>query len=260
MVSVSDIDRLCIPDADFTELLLFDGDLEGFRKEDVRRLASSSGSSLRFVHAQEMISHDRRRWLLDLASEDEGFRRECVEVVGKTRELADALGGLPAVIHPGGIRSGRADRRVLLGNLRDSLKELGPDKLLLENMPWFYWHEKEERMVANICVSIKDMERFIGLVEGFTLDVCHGYLSKPEGDPGYVSRFLAALGGRTRHVHVSDARAPDSEGLQIGDGSVDFSVLRGLRVPVLAEIWNGHENGGLGFKTAIERLRSLEKS
>jgi len=97
-------------------------------------------------------------------------------------------------------------------------------------------------------------------VEGFTLDVCHGYLSRPDGDTSYCSEFLSALGTKTHHLHVSDAKAPDSEGLEIGEGEIDFSFLRDVKVPILVEMWKGHEHNGRGFKQGTERLRALERS
>ena len=70
---------------------------------------------------------------------------------------------------------------------------------------------------------------------------------------------MSALGDRTMHVHASDAKIPDKEGLQIGDGEIDFSFLLDVGVPILVEVWNGHENRGEGFRTGIERLRSLTR-
>jgi N-acetylneuraminate synthase len=95
-------------------------------------------------------------------------------------------------------------------------------------------------------------------VEGFTLDDCHGYLSRPSGDSSYRSEFLSAFGAKPHHLHVSDAKAPDRESLEIGEGEIDFSFLRDVHMPVLVEIWKGHEQNGRGFKQGIERLRALE--
>jgi sugar phosphate isomerase/epimerase len=96
-------------------------------------------------------------------------------------------------------------------------------------------------------------------VEGFTLDDWHGYLSRPGGDSSCCSEFLSALGTKTHHLRVRDAKAPDREGLETGEGEIDFSFLRDVRMPVLVEIWKGHEHNGRGFKQGIERLRALEK-
>jgi sugar phosphate isomerase/epimerase len=60
-------------------------------------------------------------------------------------------------------------------------------------------------------------------------------------------------------LHVSDARAPDKEGIQIGDGNIDFSCLKALEIPLTVEVWKAHENGGSGFRMGIDRLRNMEK-
>ena len=50
------------------------------------------------------------------------------------------------------------------------------------------------------------------------------------------------------------------EGLQIGEGEIDFYSLGEIlknecpNVPFIPEIWQGHENNGEGFWTAFEKL------
>lgn len=257
MVGLSDYADISVPGSNFSELLLFDGDLGRLGDEIVADLGRV-WPPLEFVHVQEFFTYEGRRELVDLSSEDEGIRATSVEIVSKTRELARSLGPLPVVMHPGGIRRTTDGRDLLAANLERSLKELGPSQLLLENMPWFYWLHKKDRMVSSLCVSIDDMERFSSLVSGLTLDTCHGYLSRPEGDAGFCQRLMARLGGAVKHLHVSDAAVPDKEGLQIGEGEIDFSWLVGSKLPMVVEIWNGHENGAAGFKEGVERLRRLE--
>ena len=98
------------------------------------------------------------------------------------------------------------------------------------------------------------------LVEGFTLDDCHGYLSGSSRDTSYCSEFLSTFGTKTRRLRVSDAKATDSEGLGIGEGEIDFSFLLDVKTPILVEMWKGHEHNGRGFKRGIERLRALERN
>jgi len=257
MVSLRDFMTISIPGADFTELLLFDGDEVNVVPDLAGEVLRRAEPSVRFVHVPEFITHRGRPVLLDLSAEDEDLRIRSIQIVRFARELATSLGNIQVVIHPGGIRRRISDSEKSLSSLEESLSELGPSRLLLENMPWFYWHRKSERMVSSICVSIDDMKRFERLVEGFTLDVCHGYLSRPSGDTSYCSEFLAAFGTKTHHLHVSDAKAPDSEGLGIGEGEIDFSFLRDVKMPVLVEVWKGHEQNGRGFKQGIKRLRAL---
>jgi sugar phosphate isomerase/epimerase len=68
-----------------------------------------------------------------------------------------------------------------------------------------------------------------------------------------ISKYIA-------HLHIVDARGFHDEGLQIGDGEIDFFALgKNLRkwapgVPFIPEIWQGHKNSGQGFWAALARL------
>ena len=258
MVSTGDFETIQVPGSEFSELLLVRGDLENISADSsMTARLMGAGPPVRYLHVQEFLIYDGEEVLVDLSSSDESLRSRSVSVVRDTRSLASRMGGMQVVVHPGGIRREAADSRVLEGNLRRSLEELGPSSLLLENMPWYYWFRKRERLVSNVCVTVEDMSRVADLVEGFTLDTCHGYLSCAEGDDSYCRRFMDTLGDKVMHIHASDARTPDHEGLQIGEGDADLEFLADVDVPVLAEVWNGHVDGGRGFRTAIERLRAL---
>ena len=57
-----------------------------------------------------------------------------------------------------------------------------------------------------------------------------------------------------------DAAGLDGEGLQIGEGEIDFAELASQldqiasKASFIPEIWQGHKNLGEGFWTALERL------
>lgn len=260
MISLDDYRDLQIKDSDFSELLLFDGDLTRLLEGRIIEGVAEANPPVRYLHVQEFFSENGVSQLVDLSSDDESIRLRSVQIVAATRSVAHDILGSQVVIHPGGIRTSVENGRRLLANLQLSLHQLGPDSLLIENMPWCYWLKKRQRLVSNHCVAIEDFSRLEGLVEGFVLDICHGYLSSKDGDQAYCERFMSTYGNRVKHIHASDARAPDQEGLQIDEGDIDFSFLHDVDVPILAEVWNGHTNSGDGFRVAIERLRSLEKS
>jgi len=258
MLSARDFKDLSFPEADFSELLLFDGDLDRIDGCLIAELVRAK-PPIAFVHAQEFVQHGGKERLIDLASEDETFRASCIKTLRDSRALADSLGKVGLVIHPGGIRGSVVDRQSLHQNLERSLSELGPRSLLLENMPWYYWQKGTGRMVSNVCVSIESIARLSDKVDGFVLDTAHGYLSRQEGSQEYLRESMDVLGKKVKHIHLSDARAPDKEGLQIGEGDIDFSFLKGTSLPVMIEVWSGHEQGGAGFKEGIRRVRALER-
>jgi hypothetical protein len=59
----------------------------------------------------------------------------------------------------------------------------------------------------------------------------------------------------------ADAAGISGEGLQIGDGEIDFEALwrliGGLDVVFVPEIWQGHKFGGEGFLVALKRLADI---
>ena len=64
----------------------------------------------------------------------------------------------------------------------------------------------------------------------------------------------------TAHLHLGDAKGVNGEGLQIGEGAIDFKSL-GKAISKLCpsasfipEIWQGHKDGGRGFWLAMEKL------
>lgn len=70
--------------------------------------------------------------------------------------------------------------------------------------------------------------------------------------------FCRMLRPYVRHLHLSDAEGVGEEGLQIGDGEVDWpavlEVFRDYEGTITPEIWQGHLDGGKGFLLALERL------
>jgi hypothetical protein len=61
-------------------------------------------------------------------------------------------------------------------------------------------------------------------------------------------------------MHIVDAKGIDGEGLQIGEGEINFYELSEILTDVspaasfIPEIWQGHKDEGTGFWTALDRL------
>jgi N-acetylneuraminate synthase len=59
-------------------------------------------------------------------------------------------------------------------------------------------------------------------------------------------------------MHISDAAGIADEGLQIGEGQINFAEafeqLKGASFTWVPEIWRGHNNHNEGFATALKRL------
>lgn len=213
------------------------------------------------VHAPE-YSH---RSLVDLASSDRTARARSVEslkrAVAKVREISSRFPGVPKlVVHPGGYSLTPHPRpQELLRFLEASLAEVDVEgiELLLENLPprpWFFGGE----WVANLFVKAQEIKDFLdahGLK--MCLDTSHAQLGC-NARGGSLVDFCRLLRPSVRHLHLSDAEGVGEEGLQIGEGQIDWKavaeVFRGYDGTVTPEIWQGHLEGGKGFLLALERL------
>ena len=67
----------------------------------------------------------------------------------------------------------------------------------------------------------------------------------------------------TGHLHIGDALGVNGEGLQIGEGDIDFKRLYTIldascpNASFIPEIWQGHKNDGEGFWIALDKLENM---
>ncbi|MFY0649814.1 MAG: N-acetylneuraminate synthase family protein [Methylophilaceae bacterium] len=80
-----------------------------------------------------------------------------------------------------------------------------------------------------------------------------------------LENYLSKIYPYISHMHISDAEGVDGEGVEIGEGDVDFKSF-GIfankfmpKVQFLPEIWQGHKNNGEGFWNAFEMLEDYFK-
>jgi sugar phosphate isomerase/epimerase len=274
--ALADADSMAALEVDFLEVHLGLDDLTRRRDALVAtfgRIRRERGLGM-VVHAPEFMGTATHPALVDLASPDPSARAMSVGLLERTVELAGAIDAGLIVAHPGGIvpegdaaKAGAGGVERLGGSLdrlRDAAEASGA-LLTLENMPWFYYVKSDqtgtgrmERWASTLLVDPEGFDPLAGLVDGLTLD---GFLHTPKGGMEVIEGFLSRHGERVLHLHISDARPPDHEGLQLGEGSVDIrSVLRavvGRDVTAVPEIIGGHRRGGLGFARALEVIRRI---
>lgn len=201
--------------------------------------------------------------LVDLASTDDGKRMDAIHILKKTIDLAKKINARSIVCHPGGIREKpeHVDASPLLDSMRE-LKAYTPAhiELLLENMPDTYWYKGE---LYSPCL-FKQKDEITGILKtldiGLCMDLCHAKLYCNSSGEDFLS-YVKTLKPFIRHIHIADARGISGEGLQIGDGEIDFEallpLLKGLNVAAVPEIVDGYKDGGEGFKLAADRLAKL---
>ena len=224
------------------------------------------------VHAPE-YAHDT---LIDLCSADDAQRELSVQRIQKTIDLARDLApsftwdtalfprGPKIVMHVGGMspKPGGYDIDGATGRLLAALRKLdtaGVD-LLLENLPPYPWYFGGRWFGHVLC----DADNTVMLCQesglGLCFDTSHAAL-ECEKSGASLLEFARAVRPYVRHLHMSDGAGTSGEGLQIGDGAVNFvallPVLLDSHPTVIPEIWMGHHENGLAFRAALERLTEI---
>jgi N-acetylneuraminate synthase len=220
-------------------------------------------------HSLKLVVHAPEFWdrtLVDLCSLDERQRRDSVELIKKTirltREMAPHFIGTPKVIvHPGAMSLDHpiSDKDKLYANLRRSVSELDTQgvELLLENLPPHPWYFGGQ-WLTNAFMDAHEIRDFItsmGLNTCF--DTSHAKLYCNWAHTDFYEQVQTLL-PYIRHLHLSDGAGLDGEGLQIGEGTIDwvhfFRVIGDYHGTMIPEIWRGHQRQGEGFLIAIQRL------
>jgi sialic acid synthase SpsE/sugar phosphate isomerase/epimerase/CBS domain-containing protein len=224
------------------------------------------------VHAPEYC-HDT---LIDLCSVDDAQRALSVQRIQKTIDLARDLAplfkwnealfprGPKIVMHVGGMspKPGGYDLEGATARLLGALSGLdtsGVD-LLLENLPPYPWYFGG-RWFGHVLADSDNTAlvcRESGL--GLCFDTSHAALECSKSGASLID-FARVVAPYVRHLHVSDGAGTSGEGLQVGDGTVNFVALLPVlleRQPTLIpEIWMGHHENGIAFRTALERLTEI---
>lgn len=224
------------------------------------------------VHAPELFAGSR---LMDLASPDETYRQDSLHetqrVINITRALKEYfpktkrpmivanVGGftmdapLPTDAIPG-----------YYERFAQSLTELDLEgvELIPQTMAPFPWHFGGQRY-QNIFVHIDEIVEWCTRLNlRMCFDLSHSRLTCNHFGADYYE-FCEKIAPFTGHLHLGDAAGLNGEGLQIGEGDIDFERVGNIlrqgcpQATFIPEIWQGHKNGGEGFWVALERLEGV---
>jgi N-acetylneuraminate synthase len=221
------------------------------------------------VHAPEYY-HDH---LIDLCAADKEQRRWSIQRIQQTIDLVRDLtpwfqntfpNGPKMVFHVGGMWPDKKPYDVTAASERllDSLWQLNTTNvdLLLENLPPYPWYFGGG-WFGYVLADVANTERLCaesGL--GLCFDISHAALECNRSGAS-LKDFAKGCLPYIRHLHVSDGAGTSGEGLQIGEGQVNFVELMPILLEnqpsLVPEIWMGHHQNGKGFRTALERLTEI---
>ncbi|MDC3393355.1 N-acetylneuraminate synthase family protein [Luminiphilus sp.] len=224
------------------------------------------------VHAPELFSGSR---LMDLASPDEEYRqysvRETQRVIDITRSLKKyfPVTERPMIVaNVGGFTMDEllpSDQLVsFYERFADSLSFLDMEgvELIPQTMAPFPWHFGGQRY-QNLFVHAEECRYWCDKLNlRMCFDISHSRLMSNHFGVDFYE-FAEKIAPITGHLHLGDASGVNGEGLQIGEGDIDFVRLAGIldthcpKASFIPEIWQGHKNGGEGFWIALEKLETI---
>lgn len=239
-------------------------------EEDLSQYFSRDYSLALVVHSPELFANDHT---LDLCSENESYRTQSVAYLQQIVEITRSLKPFfqsqrPAIVtNVGGFTTDAplspSQRQKRYDILLKSLSQIDAEgvEIIPQTMPPFPWHFGGQQY-HNLFVDPKDIVDFCR-DNGYRVcfDVSHSKLACNHHKWSFQA-FMEQVAPYTAHLHIADAKDIDGEGLQIGDGEIDFFALSETineinpSASFIPEIWQGHKNQGEGFWIALEKLEA----
>lgn len=216
------------------------------------------------LHVTEYLG----RRMVDMCTpnaEQRAASRELIQdTINKAVEVSEFFEGTPGVIvHVGGMtvkpQNDPESKKMFLDNLREELKQIDRKGIhfYLENLPPRPWYFGGQ-WTQNVFSDGWEIAEFLkGTDYEFCFDTSHAQLFCNLAHKN-LAEYAQVVQPWTRHLHVADGAGFDGEGLQIGDGEVDFDtlfeVLRKNPCGIIPEVWRGHLYNNRGHILGMERL------
>lgn len=224
------------------------------------------------VHAPDLFDNDH---IIDLGSAELGHREQSIinlqEVINVTRNLKNHFPKTKSpvvVLNVGGWSKYNfmtdAESQNCEDLIAEGLQKLDSDgvTLSIQTMPPFPWHFGGQGF-CNFFTNPNSIVRFCKAHNmKVCLDVSHCLMSANHF--GFdLYDCISKIAPYVSHIHISDADGVDGEGVVFGKGDLNLQkILPSLQehcpnVQFLPEIWQGHNNSGMGFWDALMRLDRL---
>ena len=227
------------------------------------------------VHAPELFAGDHT---LDLCSNNEDYRKHSIyelnRVAKATRQLQKYFNqsNTPIVTNMGGFNTEgftpKEDRKKLYDLITESLKEvdLTDIQIIPQTMPPFPWHFGGQSY-HNLFVDPEEIADFCNKNKmKICFDISHSQLAC-NFYKWNMYEFINRIAHCVEHMHIADASGDDGEGLQIGEGDINFKhTMKCIDKKIeksatfIPEVWQGHKNGGEGFWEALDKLEYYSPS
>ena len=221
------------------------------------------------VHAPELFKNDH---ILDLCSVNPDYRKTSVQHLNKVIEHCNKLATCfndqePPILV---VNAGGWDTKGIVSlekkdlfyeALKTSLNEIDDSgvRIAFQTMPPFPWHFGGQSH-HNLFVDPGEINEFCSETgQKICLDVSHSMMAC--NYYGWdLNDFIQKISKHIIYLHIVDADGPDGEGVQLGEGDVNFEALAEILnkdcpgVPFIPEVWQGHKDNGAAFWSALNFL------
>ena len=224
------------------------------------------------VHAPELFKNSL---LMDLTTNNDKIRNDSIKetqsVINLTRKLKKFFPKTktPLIIcNIGGFSMDKVldeeDKKIRYNNFTESLKQLDTKgiEIIPQTMAPFPWHFGGQRY-QNLFLTPDEIVSYCKRYStNICFDISHSWLTCNHFNLDFYE-FCEKVAPYTKHIHVGDGRGVNGEGLQIGEGDINFKKLGKIlknnfnNASFIPEIWQGHKNQGEGFWYALSKLEGV---
>ena len=225
----------------FTEVLT--GDLASIAKK-------VSQSGFYAIHLPDYISPSK---LIDLFADDADVRNLSAKIISLVSEFADRIDQTTGQRTPvvGSFPYSSYGAASFVNDLGMRLDELGGGRIYPQWLPVHGWYFGGHAQIDTFN-SAEYVDAVAKSQLGICLDVAHLIMSANFYEEDWM-QWYDQLADNIRHVHISDAKGVDGEGLAFGDGDLGerrINVQSGNLS--IVEVWQGHLNDFEGFRSALK--------
>ena len=221
------------------------------------------------VHAPELFENDH---LLDLCTPNNDYRNKSITHMQKLIDVTKSLKKYfpttskpKIIVNCGGFSKDNFIPDELkvkyYQNLMNSFDILDANdvEILPQTMapyPWHFGGQRYQNLFMNVS-EIIDFNKKTGV--RVCHDISHSFLACNKYNWNHVN-YTESIAPFTAHYHISDGSGVDGEGLQIGEGDINFNELLPIinkysqDISFIPEVWQGHTNNGEGFWISLEKL------
>ena len=135
-------------------------------------------------------------------------------------------------------------------------------QFLPQSMPPFPWHFGGQQF-HNLFNESEKIKKICDLLElNICLDISHASMFTTYKGIN-LSDYVSEISPYISHMHLSDSTGTDGEGIQIGEGDINWQEIlkildeKSPKSSFIPEVWQSHKNSGEGIWVALNRLNNI---